>query len=525
MSVVESARPLADAAPGERLGHLGPRSAFFGVTALLSLAIVAAFAHAVESWTPFAWAALPLVFINALWIAGGAATALVGLAQPDRKPQTPPTAWLPSGRTAILVTLCGEDPRPLADYLTQLAADLEKRNLKASTRIAVLSDTSGTAKISTEEGALRALIDSGRITYRRRVENTGRKPGNIADWLATHGNAFDALMVLDADSRMTAARMRHMIWQLESRPKIGLLQAGIALVPGRSLFGRHQRNTSRLLSRNFGKGMAAWSGTTGNYWGHNAIMRVAAFQSAAKLPELPGSAPLGGALLSHDFVEAAWIRRAGWDVVLDPDLAGSAEDAPQTLEAFHKRDRRWCQGNLQHLRLLAEPGLHPVSRFNLLSGIFSYIAAPIWLILVVLIGLGAVSVTHAIPLGLVAATLLLPKFCAMAEALSRAQTRWRKRIILRASSAELGLSTILAPLVMVRQSASVASVLVGIDCGWKSGRSRRFSLPTGAGEMAVGLALLALAATSSLGATLWLAPMILPLIGAPLIVRAIDAGA
>lgn len=282
MSVVESARPLADAASGDRLAHLGPRSAFFGVTTLLSLAIVVAFAHAVESWTPFAWAALPLVFINALWIAGGAATALVGLAQPDRKPQVPPTTWLPSGRTAILVTLCGEDPRPLAEYLTQLASDLERRGPKASTRITVLSDTSGTAKISAEEGALRPLIDSGRITYRRRAENTGRKPGNIADWLAGHGNAFDAMMVLDADSRMTAARMRHMIWQLESRPKIGLLQAGIALVPGRSLFGRHQRNTSRLLSRNFGKGLAAWSGTTGNYWGHNAIMRIAAFRADRK---------------------------------------------------------------------------------------------------------------------------------------------------------------------------------------------------------------------------------------------------
>jgi membrane glycosyltransferase len=173
LSVVESARPLADAASGDRLAYLGPRSAFFGVTALLSLAIVAVFAHAVESWTPFAWAALPLVFINALWIAGGAATALVGLAQPDRKPLAPPTAWLPSGRTAVLVTLCGEDPRPLADYLMQLAADLERRGLKPSTRLVVLSDTSGAAKISAEEQALRSLIDSGRITYRRRTENNG----------------------------------------------------------------------------------------------------------------------------------------------------------------------------------------------------------------------------------------------------------------------------------------------------------------------------------------------------------------
>ena len=133
------------------------------------------------------------------------------------------------------------------------------------------------------------------------------------------------MVVKDADSRMTAASIKQMIWRMERAPNTGLLQAGIALIPGRTRFGRHQRIASRLMSRNFGRGFAAWSGKTANYWGHNAIMRIAAFRSAARLPELSGSAPLGGAILSHDFVEAAWMRRAGWDIVLASDIQGSAE--------------------------------------------------------------------------------------------------------------------------------------------------------------------------------------------------------
>lgn len=526
MSFTDKTLHTADVRPVPQLRFFSARVTFVALTGLLSLAIVGSFAHALAQWTLVAVIALPLVLVNALWISGGAVTALLGLMQPRAERKNPPTDWSPTGQTAILLTLCGEDPGPVVDHLRQLAADLDRHNLPQETaRIFVLSDTHDVDAIEREARAFGDLIADDRVAYRRRTHNAGRKPGNIADWLQAHGAAYDYMMVLDADSRMSARRVRQMIWQLETRPRTGLIQAGIALIPGRSGFGRHQRTSSRLLSSNFGKGFAAWSGRSGNYWGHNAIMRVTAFRAAAELPLLSGRAPFGGDLLSHDFVEAAWIGRAGWAVELDPDLTGSAEDAPQTLEAFHRRDRRWCQGNLQHLRLLAEPGLHPLSRFHLASGIFSYLAAPVWLILVGLISSGALSLVGALPLALVASVLLLPKFCALAHGLRRTKTFRRRSVVVRAWIAELSLSSLLAPLVMVRQAASVGSVLLGMDCGWKTGRLRTWRLPRGFVEAAVGFGFVALAIVMDNTAASWLAPVVLPLLSAPLIIRALDAGA
>ncbi|MEQ8657668.1 MAG: glucans biosynthesis glucosyltransferase MdoH [Hyphomicrobiales bacterium] len=522
MSVTDKTLNTADL----RIGLFSARVTFVALTGLLSLAILGSFAHSLMQWTLVAVVALPLVLVNAIWISGGAVTALLGLIQPRTDRKTPPVDWSPTGRTAVLITLCGEDPGPVADAARQLVLDLDRQNLpQEATRIFVLSDTYDIDAIEREARAFGDLIGCGGVAYRRRTHNAGRKPGNIADWLQADGSAYDYMMVFDADSRMSARRARQLIWQLETRPHTGLIQAGIALIPGRSGFGRHQRTSSRLLSSNFGKGFAAWSGRSGNYWGHNAIMRIAAFRAAAELPCLSGRAPFGGDLLSHDFVEAAWIRRAGWSVELDPDLAGSAEDAPQTLEAFHRRDRRWCQGNLQHLRLLAEPGLHPVSRFHLVSGIFSYLAAPIWLILVGFISSGALALSGALPLALVASVLLLPKFCALADWLMRSTTLRRRSVVVRAWVAELGLSSLLAPLIMVRQAASVGSVLLGIDCGWKAGRLRRWRLPRGSVEAAVGFGFVALAIVMGNAAAFWLAPVVLPLLSAPLVIRALDAGA
>ncbi len=496
-----------------------------GLAAAMASAIVLSFGLAVPEWSVAAVAALALLCLSALWIAGGAATAIVGLvASPARAAAAAP-GWTPRARTAILVTLCGEDPAPVAARLAALGRALDGQGLAASTRIFVLSDTSGTGRIAAEETALTPLVASGAVRYRRRLRNAGRKPGNIAEWFEAHGADHDLMMVLDADSRMSARRIRAMVHRMEQRPRLGLLQAGIAVVPGRSRFGRHQRVSARLLSPNFGRGFAAWCGPAGNYWGHNAIMRVAAFRPAADLPVLPGSAPMGGPLLSHDFVEAALIRRAGWEVELDPDIAGSAEDAPQTMAEFHRRDRRWCQGNLQHLRLLAEPGFDPVSRLHLVAGIAGYLAAPAWLVLVALIASGAVPVAGLLPFAVVAFVLAAPKLCAMAGLLRRVRTGWRRRVALRAGIGELALSSVIAPLVMVRQTAAVLSVCMGRDCGWRPAHGARSLLPRGTGEAAAGTGLAALAVLSGGATALWLAPVVLPLIAAPMILHRLDGQA
>lgn len=499
---------------------------FLGLTAALSGGLVVAVAEGMADWGGPSGLALGLAAISALWISGGAVTAVLGLMQPEDPRAEVPEAWRPRGATAILVTLCGEPAAPVARRLADLRRSLDRLGLSAEARIFVLSDTAGDDRIAAEEEALAPLAEAGVLSYRRRAVNTGRKPGNIADWLAAEGEAHAYMLVLDADSRMTADRVRRLIHRIDTRPRTGLVQAGMTLVPGQSVFGRHQRLSSRLLSPNFGRGLAAWSGEAGNYWGHNAIMRVAAFRAAADLPVLSGRAPFGGAPLSHDFVEAAWIRRAGWAVELDADATGSAEDGPQTLAEFHRRDRRWCQGNLQHIRLLGAPGLDPVSRLHLASGIIGYLAAPIWLVLVTLTASGAVTVSGVLPVILIALVLLLPKLCALAVWLPRARTEARRQVILRASLAELALSTVVAPLIMVRQTGAVASVLMGRDCGWKSGTAPRIGLPRGVPELGVGLSLFALAALSGPAPAIWwLVPVALPLSCAPLILPALDAAA
>jgi membrane glycosyltransferase len=500
----------------------GPRAAVLALGGGLALAIVAAFAASVTAWTPAAMVALPLLVLSAVWISGGAATALLGLATRPQPKSIIPEGWRPTSRTAILVALCKEAPEPLADHLAGLRGGLDRAGLEQAAQIFVLSDTSGAERIAAEEAAMAPLIASGAIVYRRRAKNTGRKPGNIADWLSTHGDGFELMTVLDSDSRMTPERIRGMIHQMERRPALGLLQAGIALVPGHTRLGRHQRAGARLLSRGFGRGLAAWTGESGNYWGHNAIIRVAAFRAAADLPVLSGPAPFGGALLSHDFIEAAWIRRAGWGVALDPDMAGSAEDAPQTLAAFHARDRRWCQGNLQHLRVIAEPGLDPISRVHLTMGILSYLVAPVWLTLVVLVAMGMVPVAGALPLVTVAVVLLIPKLCALVEWWRSTGTRWRRTVVLRAWLGELAVSSLIAPLVMLRQSGAVMAVCLGRDCGWKTAQRAGLALPRGTVEALAGVGLVALAASNSVTAALWMAPVALPLCCAPLIVPALD---
>jgi membrane glycosyltransferase len=497
--------------------------ALFGVLlAVFSLGLVLVFARAVDTWNWVAWSILPLMAANALWISGGAATSLLGLIAPRGDALEPPATWRPQSKTAVLITLCGEEPEPVARYLSQLHDGLAALGLDETIRIFALSDTAGDAERAREDAAFADLLSEGRVFYRRRTVRTDKKPGNIADWLTTYSAAYDHMVVLDADSRMSPDSIRFLVWKMETNPDLGLCQAGISLVPGRTRFGKYQRVTSRLLSRTFGHGFAAWSGTTGNYWGHNAIIRVEAFRACAQLPRLSGMAPLGGAILSHDFIEAAWIRRAGWSVELCPDLPGSAEDAPQTLGEFFKRDRRWCQGNLQHLRLLGEPGLYAVSRFHLLSGIFSYLTAPIWLVVLALLSSGSISVWGFLPVLSIATVLLIPKICALIEAFPRAKTRARRRVILRAWRSELALSTVLAPIIMLRQAAFVGAILLGRDCGWKSKDAELFRLPLGWPEAGLGLTLLALTVINQTTGAFWLALVILPLISAPILMPKLD---
>jgi len=170
---------------------------------------------------------------------------------------------------------------------------------------------------------------------------------------------------------------------MESHPGVALIQTLPIIVNAKTLFARLQQFSGRLYGPLVAAGIAWWHGSEGNYWGHNAIIRVRAFAQDAGLPHLPGRKPFGGHILSHDFVEAALMRRGGWAIRMVPALGGSFEECPPSLLDFAARDRRWCQGNLQHLAVLPARGLHWVSRLHLLTGIGTYLTAPLWLLFLV----------------------------------------------------------------------------------------------------------------------------------------------
>ena len=509
------------------------RAACLALTLALAAALLAAF------WNGIDHAAVPvgllgvamaLFAVNALWLAAGAAVALVGLpgaaARDPAARDVPQGATARPGRTAILWLLCGEPPGPVAARATAMARDLDAAGLAGDCDIFILSDTQAAGPRLAETHCFAPMVASGLLRYRNRPRNTGRKPGNIADWLRRHGAGYETMLVMDADSAMSVDRLQTMRRLMAAAPGLGLVQSGIRVVPGQSRFSALQRLSARLLGPAFLRGFAAVTGDAGNYWGHNALIRVRAFAEAAGLPSLPGRPPLGGPVLSHDFVEAAWLVRAGWGVRVLPDARGSFEASPETLGEFHRRDRRWCQGNLQHLRLIGAAGLHPLSRLHLICGVQSYLAAPVWLALLLLFSSGLLAPSGGLgwTLATVAVVLLLPKAAALLSGwrrLARRHPPARGRL-LRAVAAELALTSLLAPIVMVRQTIAVAQVLIGRDTGWRPAAAPGARDPRL--EMAVGAALVAGSLAAGAGpAALILAPVAGPLLAAPWLVRWLDA--
>jgi len=473
-------------------------------------------------------ALLALYLPNIGWTGFAAATAVCGLAWSRRRhDHRPPPGWMPAGRTAVLVPTRNERVADLEARIEALRGDLVRRGLSRHLDIFVLSDSDDPRIIRSERGMARAFACvSGNpppVYYRRRPDNTGRKPGNIAEWLKRWGGAYDYMLLLDADSRMSADRIATMLAKMESRPDLGLLQAGVRLAGARSRLGGLLQRATRLYGPAFNTGIAGWAGTEGNYWGHNALARVAAFADAAGLPRLPGRAPFGGDILSHDFVEAAWLRRAGWAVEIDPDTSGSAEGGPETLAEFHKRDRRWCQGNLQHTRILAARGLHPVSRLHLLCGIGSYLAAPLWLGLVVAATLLGASGDLVLPLVGALGLILTQKLAGLAIWIRR-RPRLARRFV-RMSASEIALSTLLAPIVMVRQTLAVFSVAAGNDCGWKpagGGSRNRDDMPWLEPSVGACLLLAVLPGAVDVWSVALVLPIVAPLLAAPLIGACLD---
>jgi membrane glycosyltransferase len=500
---------------------------------------------------------LLLLFIALFaWVAQAFVSAVAGfvlvLARRRARLDLSPDAPLPelSTRTALLMPTYNEDPERLMAGLQAIHESLDATGQGQRFDFFVLSDTTRPEVQIAEELAFHALRarlgDEHRLFYRRRASNNERKAGNIADWVRRFGGAYPHMLILDADSLMTGDTIVRLSGAMERNPDVALIQTLPMLVNGNTLFARMQQFSGRVYGPVVAHGVAWWHGAESNYWGHNAIIRTRAFAAHAGLPQLRGYRPFGGTVLSHDFVEAALLRRGGWALHMVPGLPGSYEEGPPSLTDMLVRDRRWCQGNLQHCAVLPAKGLHWVNRWHLLIGIGQYLSAPMWAMLM-LTSL-AIPLTQA---GLSLSNIGLPGFSP--AAFWRAQDPERflwvfaftmtillapkllgyivllfDRELRRGCGGairgfasmilETLLAALMAPITMYVQSRGVAEVLAGKDSGWETQRRDDGTLPLSGllrsygGMTLLGLLVGGMAYAISPALAAWMSPVILGLV-------------
>jgi membrane glycosyltransferase len=455
---------------------------------------------------------LILFIVNFSWIALAATSGVLGFVSlvarriiPHRAPASPIAT-----QTAIVMPVYNERTDRCFAAVQAIFESVEATGEGTHFDFFILSDTTDPDIWVAEEVAFFALRERlrprARVYYRHRAQNLGRKAGNIADFVTRWGGAYAHMIVLDADSLMTGECILALTRAMEADPHAGIIQSLPLILNRNTLFARVQQFAARFYGPIVAAGLSAWSGKDGNYWGHNAIIRLAAFAGHAGLPSLPGKPPFGGHILSHDFVEAALIRRGGWSVSMLPDLEGSYEEGPPSLIDLAVRDRRWCQGNLQHARVILARGLQWSSRQHFATGIAAYVASPLWLMQLI-VGLLLVLQTRfvrpeyftrefslypawprfdaerALSLFILTmAVLLVPKALGWVFALCDARTRRDAGGAIRLTLSallEIVISALLAPVLMLIQSGSVFQILSGRDTGWNPQRRDDGSIPLG----------------------------------------------
>ncbi len=403
----------------------------------------------------------------------------------------------PAARTAIVMPICEEEVERVYTGLEVIQGELERHGALSHFDFFVLSDSVDPSTIVKEELAWaewRRRVE--RVFYRRRKVRRKRKSGNVADFCRRFGAGYRYMVVLDADSLMSARTLVRLVRLMERNPEVGAIQTAPAVFRARSLFARAQQFASRLYGRMFAAGLHFWHLGESPYWGHNAILRVEPFTRNCGLPRLPGDPPFGGDIMSHDFVEAALLGRAGWSIWVAYDLDGSYEEAPATLLEEMQRDRRWCQGNLQHLRLLFTRGRFGAHRALFLNGVLSYGSALLWLLFLCASTGEAIHQALIAPdyfpsgpslfpqwpiwrpdwvlalLGTTVVLLFLPKLLGLSLVLLRSRDAAAyggvPRLVASLLS-EILLSALLAPIRMVFYCRFVLLALFGSAVGWRLG--------------------------------------------------------
>jgi membrane glycosyltransferase len=398
-------------------------------------------------------------------------------------------------RTAVVMPVHNETVERVAAGVEANIAELQSTGHGECFDAYVLSDSTDDAIADAERQACAAIReragDTVRLFYRRRDDNRGRKAGNIADFCRRWGAYYDYMIILDADSLMTGESMLALVRGMQANPAAGLIQTVPLPVRSRTFFARFLQFAATLHSPVLAAGFSFWQTNTANYWGHNAILRVTAFRECCGLPDLPGQPPLGGEILSHDFVEAALMRRGGWHCYLFTGIRGSYEEVPANMLDFAKRDRRWTQGNLQHMRVLPARGLHWLSRLHMGMGVLAFTASMLWLIM---LGLSTVdAVWRAVDpegfftrpnqlfpdwptskpglmgmlLVVTVIVLVLPKVLALLLGLLRERRAYGGAFrLLLSGILELAFSVLIAPIMMIFHSSFVVGVLMGGRVNW-----------------------------------------------------------
>lgn len=453
-------------------------------------------------------AVLILFAVLFAWISAGFWTALMGMGVMLTSPKrwTRRAAALatqprdPSCRTAIVMPICNEDVATVFAGLQATWESLDASGRREGFDFFVLSDTGKPDLRAAEQAAVTRFIarlggDNAkvRLFYRWRQHRTRKKAGNVADFCRRYGRAYRYMIVLDADSVMTGECLNGLVDLMEDSPDTGLIQTAPRATGLMTAHARSLQFSSAVYGPVFTAGLHYWQLGESHYWGHNAILRVAPFMEHCALAPIPGKGSMSGDVMSHDFVEAALLRRAGWKVWVAHDLPGSYEQVPPSLVTEVQRDRRWCHGNLQNSRLMFEPGLHPVHRSVFLTGVLAYVSAPLWFAFLLLSSVMFLQYAATLPefltpyqvfplwptnnvdlmltlFGMTALLLIAPKFMALTVITLQGRAREYGGALRLVTSAVLEFlyTVFLAPVRMLFHSQFVVGALAGWKNAWVS---------------------------------------------------------
>jgi membrane glycosyltransferase len=447
--------------------------------------------YVVMALFPLLFGQIAIGFVLALlgfydWLRGGDPHHVM------RRPWRAREDSIPLAATAIVVPVFNEDVARVSAGIDNMWRSLEQTGQIEHFDFYLCSDSNDANRWVEEECAWLSLcrrFDAfGKIFYRKRRHAINGKSGNVADFCRRWGKRYRYMIVLDADSIMSGTTMVRLVRAMEANAEVGILQTQPYMVLGRSLLRRVLQFSSHVYGALFSQGCSMAQMSSGSYWGHNAIIRVAPFIEHCGLPFLPVPDPRRRHVLSHDTVEAALMRRAGYEVWIAYEEPGSYEEGPPNLSDMLTRDRRWCAGNLQHFWFLFARGIDLGSRLQIWIGLMAYLCSPFWLIFLIASGISAYLRMQFLALSagpedlgaahntwgvevlfcLTLALLFVPRILGIVQALSKRHLYGGAFRLIVSAVLENLLSVILAPVLMIFHTLFVLSTLLGLQIRWNA---------------------------------------------------------